>query len=66
MGISNNHGVKFIHPLNKFSKILEDIVIDNDPFFLVKYRSFHNHEIDTNLIANEGLVKDKDINRKGA
>lgn len=36
--------------VNKFSTLLEDIDIPEDPFYLVKYRSFHNHELCTNTI----------------
>ena len=51
--------------MNKFSKMLEDMIIEGDPYFLIKYRSVHNHELDTNLIVNEGLVSEKDVYRKG-
>ncbi|CDW85737.1 UNKNOWN [Stylonychia lemnae] len=53
-------------PFNKFSQLLEDIDIPGDPFFLQKYRSFHNHELDTNMIEHQDLILDKDIHRKGA
>jgi hypothetical protein len=46
--------------------MLEDMIIEGDPYFLQKYRSVHNHELDTNMSVNHGLVKDKDVNRKGA
>lgn len=65
-GESKGQGIKYIHPLNKFSRMLEDMIIEGDPFFLQKYRSIHNHELDTNLLAQEPLVKDKDVFRKGA
>eukprot|EP00347_Sterkiella_histriomuscorum_P002817 403366692 len=53
-------------PFNKFSQLLEDIDILDDPFFLHRYRSFHNHELDTNMIENWGTILEKDIHRKGA
>lgn len=46
--------------------MLEDMIIDGDPYYLQKYRSVHNHEVDTNLIINEALILEKDMHRKGA
>ena len=46
--------------------MLEDIVIPEDPFYLVKYRSFHNHELCTNTIAYHSYVGDEELHRKGA
>lgn len=42
------------------------MIIDGDPYYLQKYRSVHNHEVDTNLIINEALILEKDMHRKGA
>ena len=53
-------------PFNKFSQLLEDIDLPGDPFYLQKYRSFHNHDLDTNMIEHHNLVLDKDLHRKGA
>lgn len=36
----------------KYRDLIEDIVIEDDPFFLAKYRGFHNHILDTNMIEN--------------
>ena len=52
--------------MSKFSKLLDDIDIDGDPFYLQKYRSFHNHALDTNLMEHNALIMEKDIHRKGA
>ncbi len=49
-------GVNFLHPLNKFSRMLEDMVIEDDPYFLQKFRSIHNHDLDSNLIENFDLI----------
>ncbi len=46
--------------------MLEDMIIDGDPYFLQKFRSVHNHELDTNLVENSMLVNERDIHRKGA
>lgn len=46
--------------------IMEDVNIPEDPYYLVRYRSFHNHEVDLNLMAHINLVSEKDIWRKGA
>jgi hypothetical protein len=45
---------------------MEDCDIPDDPYYLVKYRAFHNHEIDINLMAHINLVSEKDFWRKGA
>jgi hypothetical protein len=50
----------------KFSKLLDDIDIPGDIFYLAKYRSFHNHEVDANVIEYSNLVMDNDLHRKGA
>ena len=34
--------------------------------YLRKFRAFHNHDIDLNLMANLNLVSEKDVWRKGA
>ncbi len=31
---------------------MEDIIIEGDPYYLQKFRSIHNHDLDTNLIEN--------------
>jgi hypothetical protein len=46
--------------------IMNDVNIPDDPYYMVRYRSFHNHELDLNLLAHIGLVNEKDIWRKGA
>lgn len=46
--------------------IMDDVDIPEDPYYLRKFRAFHNHEIDLNLMANINLVSEKDIWRKGA
>ena len=46
--------------------IMQDVDIPDDPYYLRKYRSFHNHEIDLNLMAHINLVSEKDLWRKGA
>lgn len=50
----------------KYCDLIDDIVMDGDPYFLSKYRSFHNHELDTNMIENQSLVTEEDLYRKGA
>jgi hypothetical protein len=52
--------------MNKFSKMLEDMIIEGDPYYLLKYRSIHNHELDSNLVENHMLINESDIHRKGA
>jgi hypothetical protein len=52
--------------MSKFSKLLEDIDIPGDPFYLQKYRSFHNHSLDTNMMEHNELIMEKDVHRKGA
>lgn len=37
-----------------------------DPFYLSKYRSYHNHELDTNTIEYNSLFMTEDLHRKGA
>ena len=51
---------------SKFSELIDDIDIKGDEYYLKYYRSFHNHELDTNLVENEGKIVDEDIHRKGA
>ena len=41
---------------SKFSDLIDDIDIDGDPYYLKYYRSFHNHELDTNLIENQEVI----------
>lgn len=50
----------------KFSDLIEDIDIPGDPFYLKYYRSFHNHELDSNVILNEQSLYEEDRARKGA
>lgn len=52
--------------MSKFSKLLEDIDLPGDPFYLQKYRSFHNHQLDTNMMEHNELIMEKDVHRKGA
>lgn len=40
--------------------------IPHDPFFLAKYRSFHNHDLDTNYVEHACLVMDEDLHKKGS
>lgn len=40
--------------------------IPNDPFFLTKYRSFHNHDLDSNYVEHAHLVMDEDLHKKGS
>jgi len=44
---------------------MEDVDIPDDPWYLSKFRSFHNHPIDLNLMANRHMISDKDIFRRG-
>ncbi len=46
--------------------IMDDVNIPDDYFYLRKFRAFHNHDIDLNLMANLNLVSEKDVWRKGA
>ena len=50
----------------RFNAMLEDIDIEGDYFHLCKYRSFHNHALDTNMITYHNLVTHADLHRKGA
>lgn len=52
--------------MSKFSKLLDDIDIPGDAFYLQKYRAFHNHPLDTNMMEHNALIMEKDIHRKGA
>ncbi len=45
---------------------MDDVDIPDDPYYLRKFRAFHNHEIDLNLMANINMVSERDIWRKGA
>jgi hypothetical protein len=45
---------------------MDDVNIPEDYFYLRKFRAFHNHDIDLNLMANLNLVSEKDVWRKGA
>jgi hypothetical protein len=40
--------------------------IPGDPFFLVKYRSFHNHDLDTNYCEHAHMVMDEELHKKGS
>ena len=40
----------------QYNELLDDINIEGDPYYLKYYRSFHNHELDTNIIENLGVV----------
>jgi len=51
---------------SKFSDLIEDIDMEDDPYYLKYYRSFHNHELDTNIIEHQNLVLEEDLHRKGA
>src|SRR3569833_1523622 len=57
---------RLLRPGSKFSNLISDIDIPGDPYFLSKYRSFHNHELDSNMIEYNSLVLEKDLHRKGA
>jgi hypothetical protein len=46
--------------------LIEDIDIAGDPYYLKYYRSFHNHELDPNIILNESVLIEEDLQRKGA
>eukprot|EP00347_Sterkiella_histriomuscorum_P005147 403357715 len=56
----------FRNPDKKFSELIHEIDVPGDPYFLWKFRSFHNHELDTNLIQVSSLIPEKDLHRKGA
>ena len=45
---------------------LEDIDVPGDEFYLKYYRSFHNHELDSNMILNEAQILDEDMIRAGS
>lgn len=48
-------------------KTKTDIIdVPGDPFFLAKYRSFHNHDLDTNYVEHAHLVMDEDLHKKGS
>lgn len=38
--------------------------IPGDPFFLVKYRSFHNHDLDTNYVEHSHMVMDEELHKE--
>jgi hypothetical protein len=46
--------------------MMEDMVIEGDPYYLQKFRSIHNHDLDTNLIENQNLIAERDVHRPGA
>ena len=48
----------------QYNELLDDINIEGDPYYLKYYRSFHNHDLDTNIIENLGVVQDKDLHRR--
>lgn len=50
----------------KDDKSSEVIDVPNDPFFLVKYRSFHNHDLDCNYVEHAHLVMEEDLHKKGS
>lgn len=44
-----------------------DYDVVGDPFFLSKYRSFHNHDLDTNYIEHAHMMTyEDDIHRRGS
>ena len=46
---------------------MEMIDIPGDPYFLAKYRSFHNHDLDANYVENAHLVMEQeDLPKKGS
>jgi len=47
-----NKEAKDVLEKSKFSDLIEDIDIEGDPFYLKYYRSFHNHDLDTNIIEH--------------
>ena len=51
---------------SKFSDHIDDIDIKGDEYYLKYYRSFHNHDLGTNLIENQSFIMEEDIHRKGA
>ena len=53
-------------PSKKFSELIQEIDVPGDPYFLWKFRSFHNHELDSNLILVASSIPEKDLHRKGA
>lgn len=44
----------------------DQVDIPGDPYFLAKYRSFHNHDLDTNYVEHAHLVMDEDLHKKGS
>lgn len=52
----SNCGNSYNRPDHRYNDVCEDIDIEDDPFYLKYYRSFHNHELDANLVINEALV----------
>ena len=40
--------------------------IPNDPFFLMRFRSFHNHDLDTNYVEHAHMVMDEELHKKGS
>ena len=51
---------------SKYSDLIEDIDLEDNPFYLKYYRSFHNHDLDTHLIENDELVSEETLHKKGA
>lgn len=37
----------------EYPGLVEDIDIEGDPYYLKYYRSFHNHDLDTNLVEHQ-------------
>jgi hypothetical protein len=48
----------------KFAPDANDI--PGDPFFLMRYRSFHNHDLDTNYVEHAHMVMDEELHKKGS
>lgn len=44
----------------------DQVDIPGDPYFLAKYRSFHNHDLDCNYVEHAHLVMDEDLHKKGS
>lgn len=44
----------------------DKVDIPGDPYFLAKYRSFHNHDLDCNYVEHATLVMDEELHKKGS
>lgn len=54
-------------PIEDGFKVQGDVNdIPGDPFFLIKYRSFHNHDLDTNYVEHAHMVMDEELHKKGS